>query len=75
MDEVFELITVRNALSLLIFVFLFGYVVFAFLLFLRIRILAKTLETIRSGFVVLLANAHFLMVLIGSIVVALLILI
>lgn len=74
MVEFLEIFTVKNALRLLIFVFLFGYSAFALLLSLRIRILAQTLKTSKSALIALLAKMHFIMVVIGSVIVGILIL-
>lgn len=74
MIEFLEIFTVKNALRLLIFVFLFGYSAFSLLLSLRVRILAQTLKTPRSALIALLAKMHFLMVVIGSVIVGILIL-
>ena len=74
MVDLLDVFTVKNMLRLVLFVFMFGYAAFAFLLSLRIGILAKTLETPRSSFVALLAKVHFLVVLIGCIIIGVLIL-
>ena len=74
MVEVLDLLTIKNSFRLLIFVLLFGYCMFSLLLMLRVSILAETLETIRSGFVKLLAKMHLMMVIIGSVIVGILIL-
>ena len=74
MVEALDFFTVKNALRLLILVFLFGYSIFSLLLMLRIRILAQTLKTPKSPLMSLLAKIHVLMVVIGSVLVAILIL-
>ncbi len=74
MVEILDVFTIKNMLRLVLFVFMFGYCAFAFLLSLRINILAKTLKTPRSSFITLLAKVHFLVVLIGCIIVGILIL-
>ena len=73
MIEAMDIFTVKNALRLVILVFLFGYVMFSLVLMLRMKILAQTLKTPRSPLIALLAKMHFLMVLIGSILVGFLI--
>lgn len=74
MVEFIDIFTVKNALRLLIFVFLFGYCIFSLLLMLRIRILAQTLKSPKSLLMASLARLHVLMVIIGSIIVGILIL-
>lgn len=74
MIDIVDIITTKNVFRLLIFVILFGYNVFSLVLMFRIRILADTLKTEKSVLVSMLAKLHFLMVLIGSILVAFMIL-
>ncbi len=74
MTNSFDFINLDNALNLLIFVILFGYCVYAFLLMMRVRILAQTLNTEKSSFISFLAKIHFFVVLAGSVVVTFLIL-
>ena len=74
MTDIVDIITVKNAFRLLIMVILFGYSLFSLVLMFRIKILADTLKTQKSGFVSFLAQLHFFMVLAGSVLVAFLIL-
>ena len=74
MVDFMDIFTVKNALRLLIFVFLFGYSAFSLLLSLRVRILAQTLKTPRSALVATFAKLHLVMVVIGSIIVGILVL-
>jgi len=73
MDSTIDLFTIKNSFRLLIFVLLFGYTMFSLVLMFRIKILAETLETDKSAVVNFLAKLHFLMVLVGSIIVGILI--
>lgn len=70
----FEIINVKNALALVVFVVLFGYCVYSFLLMMRVRILAQTLKTDKSSIVSFFAKVHFFIALAGSILVVFLIL-
>jgi hypothetical protein len=74
MTDIVDILTIKNVFRVLIFVILFGYNLFSLVLMFRIGILADTLKTKRSVFVSLLSKAHFLMVLVGSILVAFMIL-
>ncbi|MDD3662069.1 MAG: hypothetical protein PHG63_03305 [Candidatus Dojkabacteria bacterium] len=74
MVDIIDLLTVKNALRLVLFVFMFGYVVFSLLFGFRIRILADTLRTKASRLVSMLAQIHFVAVLIVCVVVSLLVL-
>jgi len=74
MTDTFDFLTIENTFRVLIFVFLFGYCLFSLVLMFRIKILADTLQTKKSGFVSLVANLHFFLVLAGSILVGILIL-
>lgn len=72
--DIIEILTIKNVFRVLVFVIMLGYCIFSFVLMLRIRILADTLKTQKSGVVSLLAKLHFLMTFVGSILVGFLIL-
>ncbi len=74
MLELTDLLTMGNVFRLLLMVILFGYAGYSFLLMMRVRILAETLKTERSGFVSLLAKLHFFMVIVGCVIVGILVL-
>ena len=71
---IIDIFTLKNVIRMLLFIILFGYCFFAFLLYVRVRILTQTLNTSKSGFTLFLARAHLLMAIIGSIIVTVLIL-
>jgi hypothetical protein len=73
MVEALDFLTLKNALRLVVIVFMFGYCVFAFILSTRVKILADTLKTEKSGTMAVLAWSHFLMAIIGCVIVGILI--
>lgn len=74
MNSVIEILTVKNAFRLLVFVIMFGYIVYSLLLALRIRILSQTLKTKISKSISTLGYAHFVIVLLSGLVIGIMIL-
>ena len=62
MEEVIEILTLKNVLKLLVIVIMFGYLVYTFLLSLRVRILAQTLKTKISKYIQIMGWIHCVMV-------------
>ena len=58
MEEVIELLTLKNVLRLFVYVIMFGYFVYTLLLGMRVRILAQTLKTKLSKYVQMLGWVH-----------------
>jgi hypothetical protein len=62
MEEVIEILTIKNALKLLVLVIMFGYFIYTILLSLRIRILAQTLKTKISKYMLFMGWVHCILV-------------
>lgn len=74
MSEIIEFLTIKNAFRVLIFVILFGYVVYSFLLALRVKILSQTVKTKVSKTLYVFACIHFGIVLLSGIIIGIMIL-
>ena len=62
MEEIIEILTIKNAIKLLAFVIMSGYLIYTFLLSLRIRILSQTLKTKISKSIQLMSWVHCILV-------------
>lgn len=74
MNEVMDLITLKNVLKVLVFVILFGYVIYSFLMTLRVKILSQTVKTNVSQLIQVFGWIHFIVVVASGLVIAILIL-
>lgn len=74
MEDLIDILTLKNVLRVLLLVVMFGYNIFALMLMLRLRILAQTLKSSNSGMISFLSLMHMIIVLCGSILVGFLIL-
>lgn len=73
MVSIIDFLTLKNALRLLLLVFMFGYCIYAFFLMMRVKILAQTLKTEKSATIATFAWLHFIMVIVGCLITAILI--
>jgi vacuolar-type H+-ATPase subunit I/STV1 len=74
MNTIVDFLTIKNVFRVLVFVIMFGYVVYSFLLALRVKILSQTLKTKVSKVISLLGYIHFVIVLISVLVIGIMIL-
>lgn len=61
-----EVLNLNFAFSCLFFVLIFGYVLYAFLLAVRVRILSETIRTPYNNLAVTLSYVHMLIALVGG---------
>ena len=62
MEEVIEILTLKNVLKLFVSVIMFGYFVYTVLLSLRVKILAQTLKTKISKYIQIITWGHCIIV-------------
>lgn len=74
MNEIIEILTLKNVFRVFFFVIMFGYLIYAWLLSLRIRILAQTLKTKISSTIQLVSWMHFILVVFLCLIIGIMIL-